>query len=129
MTNVFAEEMARLADIELIDIVTMRRADFLPDALAAADAEVICRGISIQQLEAYQTAHLLYHTRQIVEKVKPLPLKYIIPAFFLPFYSLPILYIPSVGGYQKRRREFILWNFCGCFFYALIAMAASYLFS
>ncbi len=60
----FAEAMARHSDAELVEILTQRRDDYQPDALAAAEMELEKRNLTTEQVEqAKQSVELKIQQR------------------------------------------------------------------
>ena len=52
MDNKFVEIMAKRSDAELIQIITISREDYLPEALLAAEREFKKRKLTVNQIES-----------------------------------------------------------------------------
>jgi hypothetical protein len=123
MQNTFTQEMIRRTDAELIAIVTSDRNDYMPAAIAAAEAEVQRRGLTYEQRETLQAESVERRRQKEVKAEAPLSIGLKIFAFFVPFFASIVLIIMGfmvAKGYNRRAREFGRWILYGFGFYIVL---------
>lgn len=117
----FTSEMARRTDEELIQIVTIDREKYLPDALAAANDEF--RKRNLEEEKVNQISNVISRKRDYENKKasEPLDTALKIAAFLLPMILMFILsgYF-KMNGYDKKANELARWTFYGFGLYIII---------
>ena len=126
--NPFSEVMKRRTDEDLVDIVTVSRDDYKPEALAAAENEMCQRQLDPAFI---QKAHdIALEDRLLTQKKETEPLEGIFrwTLFFLPWLasSLAFLFLLRDGRDQKYRDAW-RWTFYGTGFYIILITALTLL--
>lgn len=138
MTKDFTQAMSERTDKQLMDIVTFKRGDYLPEALAAAEKEIEKRKIDSksfytdeQIVEMQRTPEELKQTKKfewyhkVITIFSPIIIMIIVGYFFNKFESLaflkPLSFFIMIGiyylinsqlktsGYQNISEEFKKW--------------------
>lgn len=138
MQNPFTEAMSERSDKELVDIVTLKREEYQPEALLAAEAELLKRNLDVND----------YYTQEMIDELKanasiapeqlpltilhkvaivlaPALITFLVSRFFsslgqtalTKFLPLPFTIVVMFGvhynlkenGYLQRAKEFALW--------------------
>jgi hypothetical protein len=114
MESNFAELMAQRTDAELIEIVSRKSADYVPEALAEAQAELNKRKLSLDQIEL---ANKSLNDSDAAKRAKasiPLELRWKLKAFFIPKPgNLLTAKIFKAEGHLKKHDDVIKWSTLG----------------
>ncbi len=80
----FAELIAQRTDAELIEIVTRKSADYVPEALAEAQAELEKRKLSVDQIEQANKSLDNFEEVKLARANVPLEFRWKLRAFLVP---------------------------------------------
>jgi hypothetical protein len=124
MKSNFAELMAQRTDAELIEIVSRKSADYLPEALAEAQAELNKRKLSLDQKELANKSLDDIDAANRAKASIPLELRWKLRAFFIPKPSnLLIAKTFKAEGHLKKHDDVIKWSSLGgCFYIVLFSL-------
>ena len=119
--NEFTKSMQRATDAELLDIVTVSRNDYQPEAIEAAEAELKVRNLSATEIE--RAEKIVKAKAEAIEARKDLPLqtRWKVLAFLFPAFGHWFIgYKLKEEGYTTRGKE--LWRFTllGLGFYVIL---------
>ncbi|GAB7025406.1 hypothetical protein [Geotalea toluenoxydans] len=120
----FAELMAQRTDAELIEIVSRKTADYLPEALAEAQAELEKRKLSITQINLANESLDADDAARKAKALIPLSIRLKLWAFFIPKPgNLLIAKTFKAEGHLKKHADVIKWtSLGGCFYVTLISL-------
>ena len=125
MSPDFKEIMTQRSDAELIEILTNKKDEYQSDAIAAAEAELEKRNLSINRMESAKK-ELNEKDRIIKENANaPLGLGLKLLTFFVP--GIPNILIArtlKAEGYDRKCREAWRWTFYGVAFYSSLILLA-----
>jgi hypothetical protein len=118
MENRFAEAMALRSDAELVDILTKKRDDYQPDAVAAAEIELARRKLTTKQV-ADAKERIELKEQAIQERAnEPLGIGWKLLTFLIPgLINILIAGALKTDGYERKFREAWRWTFYGVGFY------------
>lgn len=116
--------MTQRTDAELIEIVSRKSADYLPEALAEAQAELEKRKLSIKQINLANESLDVDDAAKKAKALIPLSLRLKLWAFFFPKPgNLLIAKTFKAEGHLKKHDDVIKWtSLGGCFYFALISL-------
>ena len=125
--NKFSAVMSEKDEMELIRIITSERANYQPEAVFAAEAELKKRNISPSMYQGLvEKVEKLVETEKGIKTERqhlPLSTWMKVTAFIFPF---PILFIIGLllvpFGYQARGKALTQWTFLGWLFYFILIM-------
>jgi hypothetical protein len=113
--------MSQSSDAELIHIVTEMRKDYQPEAVAAAENELVKRKISSEQMDSALLE--IEKQKQSQEDIKNEPLRNSrkIRAFFLPnpLNIFAARFLQQKGEDQKAK-DMMVWTLSGIAFYVTL---------
>ncbi len=119
----FKTEMAKRTDEELIQVLTVDKDEYLPDALAAAKEEFEKRDLRVEKISVITKD--IAQKKEIENKKANEPLDIVAKAltFLFPVIITLVLslYYRS-SGYDRKARELVIWTLLGFCFYALIIL-------
>ena len=122
----FKSEMVKRNDEELIQILTVDRDNYLPEALAAAKDEFEKRNLQNEKIEIITKE--VSREAEIKRKKanEPLNIGIKISTFLFPLILTIILsgYYKS-DGYDKKAKDLVLWTFLGICFYIIFGIVAA----
>jgi hypothetical protein len=122
----FSQAMKERSDAELIKIVKISKDDYQQEAILAAEAEIVRRNISREEIE--KLTHINTIQKSIEEKKanEPLDLHWKILTFIFPIVFTIILSGYYKGdGYDKKARDLVKWTLFGFGFYFLFFLIIS----
>ena len=123
LQNRFADAMAGRSDAELVEILTKRRNDYQPDALAVAEMELVKRNLTTEQVEqAKQSVEL--KDQEIQQRAnEPLGAGWKLLTFLIPgIINFMIAGTLKADGYDRKFREAWRWTFYGFGFYLSLGL-------
>lgn len=102
----FPEAMRRRSDAELVEIVTRQRDDYLPEALAAAEAELGRRNLSAPQMEQARAEIVSSDIEKADRADEPLGDGWkVLLVLFPGLLALLIAGAFKADGYRRKHRE------------------------
>jgi hypothetical protein len=119
----FRIEMAKRTDKELIQVLTVDKDNYLPEALSAANEEFEKRNLLEEKISSI--------TKDVTQKkeienrkaTEPLDIAIKVTTFFLPLILTLILSaFYKAGGYDRKARDLAVWTLYGFCFYAIIIL-------
>jgi len=119
----FTSEMAKRTDEELIQVLTVDKENYLPEALAAATKEFENRKLDNGKVSVI--TNQLEQQKEVDSKKanEPLDLGLKIATFIFPLFPTLILSgFYKAGGRDRKARELAVWTLYGFCFYAVIAI-------
>lgn len=151
MQNAFTEAMQSRSDKQLVDIVTLHRNDYQPEALQAAEAELLRRNLDVntfydsEQIDAITkptAAPIVEQTLSTTHKIGivalPLVMSVVIsfiftklgPTLLTKFLNLPLIILMMYGihyrlkeeGKTRMAEEFKVWSNYTIIFYIVAFM-------
>jgi hypothetical protein len=116
--NEFSEAMSKRSNADLIEIVTILRDDYQPEAVIAAESEIKDRKLSIEKIEAAKAETNERNAINDQKANKPLGFGVKILNFLLPaLSSIVFAGIYKADGYHRKATEAWRWTFFGFGFY------------
>lgn len=122
----FENEMKKRTDQELIQIITIDRNDYLPEALTAAEAELKIRNLN-QELVGHVTRELTIKKERVDKKANEAldPVYKILTFLFPMIFTFVLSGFYKANGYDKKANELARWTLYGYYLYiALIVLYA-----
>ena len=123
MENQFTEQMTKLTDVELLEIISHKRNDYQAQALLAAEHELSKRNLLPEQIQRLNIE--IEQTKQvdIARASSPLEPTWRALSFIFPC-AIPLIFsgILKSEGYDKKAKELFLWTFYGIGFYIGLIM-------
>lgn len=118
MSYTFSEVMAKQTDAELLKIITELRNDYEAEAIVAAEAELIKRNLSHDQILEAKYENQIKQMAAAERANQPLQTIWKILTFLLPGF-IQIIYsgVFKAEGYYRKEKEVIRWTLYGCGFY------------
>jgi hypothetical protein len=119
----FPGEMAKRTDEELIQILTIDRENYLPEALAAANEEFRKRNLDEEKVSQITRVISKQRDNENKRAAEPLDAGLKIAAFLLPMFLMFILsgYFKA-NGYDKKANSLARWTFYGFGLYFIIVI-------
>lgn len=119
----FEKTMKEAPDRDLIRIVITNRDEYQEAAIAAAEAELLRRNISAEQLSLLKTKQIEENTEKARKAAIPLEIPWKILAFLFPgVFQLIIAGSLKANGYDRKANEVGKWTFYGLFFYIALVV-------
>jgi hypothetical protein len=124
MKAAFTELMAQRTDAELIEIVSRKSADYVPEALAEAQAELENRKLSVDQVNLANESLNDIDADKTAKACIPLGLRFKLWAFFIPKPgNLLIAKTFKAEGHLKKHDDVVKWTILGdCFYIGSISL-------
>jgi hypothetical protein len=126
MTNEFSEIMAKRSDHELIEILSINKDDYQPDAIEAAEREFAKRNLSVETVELAKQE--IEEKHWIIEDKANMPLEphwKILTCIFPGFLNIIIGGTFKADGYDRKFSELIRFTLYGLgFYFGLIILIA-----
>ena len=119
----FKNEMIKRSDTELIQILTVDKNNYLPEALTAAKEEFEKRNLQNEKIEII-TKEIIQETEIKNKKSnEPLDIGIKVSTFLFPVILTIILsgYYKS-QGYDKKSKDLVLWTLGGICFYIIFGI-------
>lgn len=119
----FTQIMSQRSDSELLEILSKTRDDYLPEAIAAAEAELKKRNLSVDEIGSANQEIKKKHEVLKEKADEPLGSSWKILTFLLPgLVALLISGALKAGGYERKSTELEKWTFWGIAFYVIVAL-------
>jgi hypothetical protein len=116
----FRAEMENRSDAELMAIVTTQREEYVESALAAAEAELARRNLTLSQLDDAQEQLKSVDEERKRRANEPLAGGWRLACLLAPgLVTLMLAGKMREGGYDRRSREAWQWTLVGVAIYAL----------
>ena len=118
----FTSEMAKRTDEELIQVLTVERENYLPEALAAATKEFENRKLDRGKVAAVTNQLELQKEVDDKKANEPLDIGYKIATFLFPLLFIQFIAAAfyKSGGYDRKAREIGVWTLSGFFVYVVV---------
>lgn len=117
----FKIEMAKRTDEELIQVLTVDRDSYLPEALAAANEEFEKRNLPAEKISSITEVLLQKKEIDTQRANEPLDVAIKVVTFIFPLIVTLILSaFYKSGGYDRKGRELAAWTLYGFIFYAVL---------
>lgn len=121
--NDFHSVMSTRTDRELIDIVSISRNDYQPEAIKAAEEELSKRNINLDTIEKTKKGICNDIELRKTKAQKPLQTYWKVLTFIFPgILNLFFAFVFTVDGYDTRTREMWKWTAYGFCFYVVIIL-------
>jgi hypothetical protein len=128
MSNDFQELMSKKSDEQLLKIVAGRPEDYEPEALAAAQNEVVKRKLPYKQFEAAKNIAVKEKEQEAIRADRPLETEAKIRTLLLPLSGvLGSSTLLRINGYHRKADELTQWRFYGLALYIMIFILFSLL--
>ena len=117
----FKIEMAKRTDEELIQVLTVDRNSYLPEALATANEEFEKRNLPAEKISSITEVLLQKKEIDTQRANEPLDVAIKVVTFIFPlFVTLILSAFYKSGGYDRKARELAVWTIYGFIFYAVL---------
>lgn len=124
MNSKFENVMTQRTDSDLMEIVTINREEYQPEAMAAAEAELKKRELTIEQIKSAEHDVKIKADFKAEIADRPLGIGWKMITFFIPgIINILIAGTLKAEGYERKWKEAWHWTFYGiCFYFGLILL-------
>jgi len=120
MENEFSKVMSQKGDADLLLIVNEKRTDYQPEAVKAAEEELIRRNLSFEQMEVVKKENTADIKMQEAKANESLDIGVKILTLIFPFRGFIGGLRYETGGYDRKARELSRWALYGFGVYVTI---------
>lgn len=128
MQSEFKSEMAKRTDDELLQLLTVDRDDYLPDAIIAAQSEFDKRNLPADKIELISKEIAIKKAEAMQKANEPLDVGVKVVTFLFPMVLTFLLSgFYKAQGYDNKSQQLGTWTMLGFGFYIVIIIIVAVL--